>query len=1009
MEKSLGERYSELFYDWEQYGRGWLLADDTVKPEPPYLPFWLHLAKEGFGRQTIPDDGRKPGLKDHVKGLFRWIGGRKEQALETSLLFEDTDRLPIAIPNHSYPEQYKVIFPRNYRPRVDHVEALLLMLSESKYPFSFEIVGDRKSIFLQFTAKGGDRDYLVNQLQAFLPEAVILPEITPLHERWPSGDVPAIVDMGLSEEFMRPLLMPRSFQPDPLLGFFGVLEGLLEGELGILQVIFQGARKPWAKAIMESVTDTEGGNIFDDAPEMLKLAELKVSRPLFGAVIRVIGYGTTRQRSSNITRQLIRSLKSFDAHGSNFLIPLSNEGYPLEEHITNVFLRSSHRLGMLLNSLELAAFVHIPDASVQGEKLRGSDKPTHPAPPSKPDADFHLGTNIHQGQEQEVKLTTADRVRHMHIIGATGTGKSTLIRYLVQQDMEKGHGFAVLDPHGDLVEQIMERIPEDRIKDVVIIDPSDADYPVGINILAAHSELEKIVLSSDLVSVFRRVATSWGDQMTAVLSNAINAFLESRKGGTLLDLKRFLVEKDFREDFLQTVEDEEVVYFWEQEFPLLKGNTIASLVTRLSGFLRPKPIRNIMGQQKGLDFYTLMNEGKIILAKLSQGMIGEDNSYLLGTLLVAKIQQAAQSRQNLAAKDRRPFFLYIDEFQHFVTPSMSHILSGARKYGLGLILAHQGMQQIMHEQPEVGNAVLANAGTRMAFRLGDLDAKRLESSFAHFETRDLQNLQVGEAIVRIGQADQDCNVSTPMLPKLSDEEKEATKRKALEASRATYADSPIQQTKTQAPPSPAPEEKRPEPLRDEAEIEKKEEEKPSKTPDIDKTREYLAQQEKKKEHKRTQMLVKKLAEARGFKATIEAPADDGRVDVLLTYDHISIGVEISVTNTVQYEIQNIQKCLRAGINSVFMLSTNPKHLQAIQEEAKKALSKEDFAQTLYLHPDELAGVLNTISAEFSQKDKRVKGYKVKVNYATKSGSEEAAKRISKILLRSTRRKPKDQD
>ncbi len=188
----------------------------------------------------------------------------------------------------------------------------------------------------------------------------------------------------------------------------------------------------------------------------------------------------------------------------------------------------------------------------------------------------------------------------MHIIGATGTGKSTLLLSLITQDIQQGNGLCVLDPHGDLIETILRYIPEERSKDVVLIDPADSEFPIGFNILSAHSELEKELLSSDLVASFKRLSTSWGDQMNSVFSNAILAFLESTNGGTLADLRRFLVEKSYRDTFLKTVLDPNVVYYWQKEYPLLKSNSIGSILTRLDTFLRPKLIRYNGGAKEGI-------------------------------------------------------------------------------------------------------------------------------------------------------------------------------------------------------------------------------------------------------------------------------------------------------------------------------------------------------------------------------------------------------------------------
>jgi hypothetical protein len=202
---------------------------------------------------------------------------------------------------------------------------------------------------------------------------------------------------------------------------------------------------------------------------------------------------------------------------------------------------------------------------------------------------------------------------------------------MITQDIAAGHGVAVLDPHGDLIDDIVIRIPEHRTSDVILLDPADEEFPVGFNVLSAHSELEKTLLSSDLVAVFRRLSTSFGDQMVAVLGNAVLAFLESSEGGTLIDLRRFLLDKAFRTKFLETVADEHVRSYWKDEYPLLKGGAHASILTRLNTFLLPKVIRHMVAQkQDRLGMRAIMDGQKILLAKLSQVAIGEDNSHLLG-------------------------------------------------------------------------------------------------------------------------------------------------------------------------------------------------------------------------------------------------------------------------------------------------------------------------------------------------------------------------------------------
>ena len=387
-----------------------------------------------------------------------------------------------------------------------------------------------------------------------------------------------------------------------------------------------------------------------------------------------------------------------------------------------------------------------------------------------------------------VRFISDQRVRHCHIIGASGTGKSTLLFNLIRQDIENGEGVAVLDPHGDLIDQILGIIPPERIDDVVLVDPSDEEYSVGFNILSAHSDLEKTLLSSDLVSVFERLSTSWGDQMASVLRNAILAFLESDQGGTLADLRRFLIEPAFRDKHLKSVRDPDIVYYWRKGFTQLSGNkSIGSVVTRLGAFLSPKPIRYMVSQSVNrLDFGQIIDTGKIFLAKLPQGQMGKENAFLLGSLLVSKFQQLAMSRQAQRIGARKDFWLYIDEFQNFITPSMSEILTGARKYRLGLILAHQELRQLERDR-EVASAVLSNPYTRVVFRVGDADARALENGFSFFEARNFQNLETGQAICRVEKADNDFNLSISFPETVDPAAADATRQVVIAASRARYA------------------------------------------------------------------------------------------------------------------------------------------------------------------------------------------------------------------------------
>jgi DNA helicase HerA-like ATPase len=300
---------------------------------------------------------------------------------------------------------------------------------------------------------------------------------------------------------------------------------------------------------------------------MVSLTKDKLKDPLFAVVARIAGQCATEERALQIFKSLSGCFSVFADPQSNEFIPLKNDDYDDDQHIRDVILRRSHRGGMLLNGSELISLVHFPSASVVTQKLHSLKQKSMKVPAIATQNEFILGENIHNGINTIVSLNQEQRLRHMHVVGATGTGKSTLLLNLISQDIRKGIGVAVLDPHGDLIESVLERIPENRHDDVVLFDPGNEEYTIGFNILDAKSEVEKNVLGSDLVEIFRRFSTSWGDQMSVVLGNAISAFLESDQKGSLIDLRKFLIEKDYRAAFLRKVHDEHVTYFWEKEFP----------------------------------------------------------------------------------------------------------------------------------------------------------------------------------------------------------------------------------------------------------------------------------------------------------------------------------------------------------------------------------------------------------------------------------------------------------
>ena len=324
-----------------------------------------------------------------------------------------------------------------------------------------------------------------------------------------------------------------------------------------------------------------------------------------------------------------------------------------------------------------------------------------------------------------------NRRGHMYVVGKTGTGKSTLLANMAIADIVQGNGLALLDPHGDLVATVLDHVPRERVEDVIYWDPADMDYPIGLNPLESVRPDLRHLAASGLIGVFKKIWPEfWGPRLEHILRYAVLALLEHR-GSTLLDLPRLLRDKAVQSRVLASVTDPQVREFWLEEFPgypaRLRAEAISPILNKVGQFLATPPLRYVLGQRKSaFRLRKVMDEGKVLLVNLAKGRIGEDGAALLGAMLVTRMQLAAMSRANLPEEERRPFYLYVDEFHAFVTLSFAEVLSEARKYGLSLVLSHQYLEQI---DERILAAVLGNVGTLIAFRVGAADAKVLAEEF----------------------------------------------------------------------------------------------------------------------------------------------------------------------------------------------------------------------------------------------------------------------------------------
>lgn len=353
----------------------------------------------------------------------------------------------------------------------------------------------------------------------------------------------------------------------------------------------------------------------------------------------------------------------------------------------------------------------------------------------------------YRGKRLKFGIKTDDRRRHIYVIGKTGMGKTTLLENMVFSDLVNGRGVAVVDPHGDFAEKILDYIPPKRINDVIYFNPADMEYPIAFNVMENVSAQHRHLIASGLIGVFKKIwADSWGPRLEYVLRNAVLALLEY-PGSTLLGVPRILVDKNYRKKVVAKVTDPVVKAFWVDEFSKYSNqflvDAISPIQNKVGQFLSSSLVRNIVSQTKtAFDLREIMDNQKILIINLAKGRIGEDYSALLGAMMITKIQLAAMERVDIAEVDRKDFYLYVDEFQNFATESFATILSEARKYHLNLTIAHQYIGQLITEQSTtVRDAVFGNVGTIVTFRVGAQDAEFLEKEFEPvFEINDIVNL-----------------------------------------------------------------------------------------------------------------------------------------------------------------------------------------------------------------------------------------------------------------------------
>ncbi len=532
----------------------------------------------------------------------------------------------------------------------------------------------------------------------------------------------------------------------------------------------------------------------------------KIDQPLFTTSIRFLTIASSYSNQHKIEKGFIAALSPFTNGGYQTLKP---KRYLKINFINNLLLwLYSHRLinvlsNLILSATEVSDLYHFPFTSTtKTENLAKLHSKELPAPLSlkkNTSLDIYFAKNTYGGADTPIGLTEDERRRHVYIIGATGTGKSTMLLSMIKQDIDNNKGLAVIDPHGDLTDQIISVIPKERIEDVVYFNPDDISYPMGINLLELSPGLpeeqairEKEFIAESIISVFQKIYTDKysGPRMEYILRNTIHTAFTVPEA-TLFTIYKLLINTSYRKSVTKNLTDENLKDFWKYEFAKAgdyqKVKMISPITNKIGRFLFSPTAKRILEQGKStINFDTIMNEGKILLCNLSKGKVGEDNSSVFGVLIMAKIQLAALKRARMKPEARKDFYLYVDEFQNFATPAFSQILSEARKYRLNAILAHQTTSQI--EDNSLVNVTLANTGTVICFRTANPEDERaiLPQFRPYIEQGEIASLPSYHFYMRLGALNPEEPFSGVTIP-VKIEYSQNRVDEVIESSRKLYA------------------------------------------------------------------------------------------------------------------------------------------------------------------------------------------------------------------------------
>ncbi len=623
-------------------------------------------------------------------------------------------------------------------------------------------------------------------------------------------------EITLSASEMLPIKTFQNFEVDPLAGVTGALAKLeTTGEEVWIQILARPIADSWhkdsddwiksikkgkssglingeslswlgqiVKALWVPPDDSKSGSAVKEVSERDKTriseAEKKATKLGYKVKIRLVYLGESTVNARLRMQAIVGTFKQFNSTNLNGF-KMSAASFKKEDIFGYRSRHFGRKEGFILNIEELASVFHLPHTNVETPNVVWASSKTAEPPSKLPiitgnsaiDENISaFGMTNFRGINHQFGMLRSDRSRHVYIIGQTGAGKSGLLELFALSDIFHGHGYAIIDPHGDFAVNNMRFIPGSRLSDVVYFNPADTAYPLGFNPLEVTNPNQKTNISSEVIGVLKRMfGESWGPRLEYILRYTILALLD-RPSTTMLDITRMLTDKKFRQETLGYCQDTVVLNFWKNEFATWNDKFVAEAISpvlnKVGAFTANPIIRNIIGQPKStFNIRQIMDQGKILIVNLSKGLIGEDNASILGAFIVTKIQLASMSRSDIErVEDRRPFYLYVDEFQNFATDSFATILSEARKYGLNLTVANQYISQMSEN---VRDAVFGNVGTMVCFRVSADDAPILSKQFEpEFEPNDLLQMHNRNFVINMvikGEKSPAFNATTLTLPK----------------------------------------------------------------------------------------------------------------------------------------------------------------------------------------------------------------------------------------------------